>query len=133
MPDETPEANEKDSVTIHDMTGSARSQSDDLGGALESMTRRVGEEALAEARRQFEERGIAEKLAEAGAGVTQLAIAAGLGVAAAGAATAGVVRLYGRILPRWLAPIATAVTLGGIAVPFAVKGQERVRSTLRGI
>jgi Putative Actinobacterial Holin-X, holin superfamily III len=92
-----------------------------VGNLSETVSRLVRDE-LRLARSEME-----EKARTAAPGAAMLAAAGGLGAGAFAVATAGVVRVAGRMLPRTLAPFAVAALYGGGATALAREGLRRLQ------
>jgi Putative Actinobacterial Holin-X, holin superfamily III len=121
-----------DVVPLEGMKTTTADRARASGDAVETFGHRVTDEAIARAQREFERRGIGDRIQLAGAGARRLGVGAALGVCAAGAATAGVVLLWNKALPAWAAALATAGTFGAVALPFALSGGRQFKRGVSG-
>jgi hypothetical protein len=103
--------------------GDARS----AGDAVEALGRRIGADAVSLVQQEIAHSGLGERLQLAGAGMRQVTVGATLGVCAVGAAAAGVVLLWRRVLPPWLAAFAAAGTFGAAAAPLVYVGAQQLK------
>ncbi|GHF32279.1 putative membrane protein YqjE [Amycolatopsis bartoniae] len=98
------------------------------GEVASGLAEQVGELVREEVR--IAARELKQKATQAGGGATLVALAMTLALYAGGAAVGGAVLLLSKVMPAWLAALATSALLAGAAGVAGVLGAEQVRRTL---
>src|SRR4051794_4091685 len=98
---------------------------EDLAALVERLSEQVGR--LVREELELARRELADKGREAAAGAALVGAAGAMGAGAFAIASAGLVRVAGRVLPRSLAPFAVAGLYGGAAAALGREGLRRIQ------